>query len=94
MDFYWKRLLAWRPETKEERRGAYTVWLRSRDENDVPLPYRVVQFTDIGPSYGRYLSGDLIDDYLAQPGSFEPVWQEQDFGPMTTGRPTYTRCGE
>ena len=92
VDFHNTCLIGWRYEAKAERQDVITVWLRAYDNARVPIPYRVVQETRIGPSFDAYLGGDLIDDYLGQPGSVSTAWGDQSsvFG----GRPgTGVRCG-
>ena len=63
---------------RPERQDTFTVWLRVFERAaQVPIPYRVVQETRIGPSFAAYLGGDLIDDYLGQPGSASSAWGDQ-----------------
>ena len=78
VDFHRSSLLAYRQEPKTERKDTYTVWLRVfDDEGQVPVPYRVIQETNIGPSFAGYIGGDLIDDYLEQSGSSGRAWGDQ-----------------
>jgi hypothetical protein len=77
VDFHRTCLVGWRYEAKAERQDAITVWLRAYDDGLVPIPYRVVQETRIGPSFDAYLGGDLIDDYLGQAGSVSTAWGDQ-----------------
>jgi hypothetical protein len=57
-----------------------------------PIPYKVIQETNIVPTFGGYLGGDLIDDYLGGSGSASGAWGDQAlFG---GGRPaTGIYCG-
>ena len=79
MDFHRSCLIGWRFEAQAERQDAITVWLRASDKRTklIPIAYRVVQETRIGPSYSAYLGGDLVDDYLGQPGSQGTAWGNQ-----------------
>jgi hypothetical protein len=106
VDFHLSSLIAYRREPRPERQDTCTVWLRVFEEGgQMPIPYRVVQETLIGPSFAAYLGGDLIDDYLGQPGSVSSAWGDQSaFGnKVGTGRScamfgrkvgTGTVCGE
>ena len=103
VDFHFKSMLAYRREPKAERQDACTVWLRLFEEGGrVPIPYRVVHVTNLGPSFAQWLGGDLVDDYLGQPGSVSSAWGDQSavFGrrPSTgvyCGTPrTGVYCGE
>ena len=77
VDFHRSCLIGWRHEAKAERQDAITVWLRAYDDGRRPIPYRVVQETRIGPSFSAYLGGDVVDDYLGQPGSRTAAWDNQ-----------------
>ena len=91
VDFHKTCLLAWRYEAKSDRQDAVTVWLRAYyDGARVPIPYRVIQETMLGPSSSAYLGGDLVDDYLGQPGTQDTAWGNQA-GPYKS---TTRRCGE
>jgi hypothetical protein len=104
VDFHLSSLLAYRREPSAERQDMVTVWLRLFETGGrVPVPYRVVEVTNIGPSFAAYLGGDLIDDYLGQSGSGSSAWGDQSavYGggrPKTgvyCGRPkTGVYCGE
>lgn len=91
VDFAWEDVLAWRPEGKDGR-DAYTVWLRRRTkDDDKPIRYVVVQKSNLGAGDFDYLGGELIDDYVGQPGSMSPVWDEQSYFP-TGVKNTYRYC--
>ncbi len=78
VDFHRSCVLALRREPRPERRDTFTVWLRVFDlGSQMPVPYRVVQETNIGPSFAAYLGGDLIDDYLGASGSSSSAWGDQ-----------------
>jgi hypothetical protein len=77
VDFHESDLIAWRPEVKPDRKDAYTVWLRVFTGEQKPIPYRLIHETRIGPTFGAYLSGELIDDYLDQSGSASTAWGDQ-----------------
>jgi hypothetical protein len=97
VDFHFSDMLAYRHEPKTEHRDASTVWLRlyadpSSGAGQVPIPYRVVHESMLGPSFAQWVGGELIDDYLGQPGSVSTAWGDQSsvFG----GRPgTGVKCG-
>jgi hypothetical protein len=94
VDFHLSSLLAYRSEPTRERYDMVTVWLRIFEEaSQVTVPYRVVQVTNIGPSFAAYLGGDLIDDYLGPSGTGGSAWGDQSsvFGGGKPG--TGTRCG-
>ena len=91
VDFYWKDVLAWRPEGKEDRKDAYTIWLRNRREDMLPIVYQVVQKAELGGSYAGYLGGELIDDWLSQPDSQTVAWDDQTIGYIGRRR-TGTTC--
>jgi SAP domain len=92
VDFHFNDMLAYRREPKAERQDACTVWLRLFEKGGrVPTPYRVVQVTNLGPSYAGWLGGELVDDYLDQPGGFSTAWDNQA-GPYA--KYTTPRCGE
>jgi hypothetical protein len=74
VDFHLSALLAWRQEPKTERRDTCTVWLRGYTPQRVPWSYRIVEETVIGPTFATYLGGDLVDDYLGQPGASDSAW--------------------
>lgn len=93
VDFHRSCLIGWRYEAKAERQDAITVWLKASDDTLAPIPYRVVQETRIGPSFSAYLGGDLVDDYLGQPGLQGAAWDNQA-GPYAGGKYTTPRCGE
>jgi hypothetical protein len=90
VDFHRSSLLAYRREPRPERRDTFTVWLRVFETgSQMPIPYRVVQETVIGPSFATYLGGELIDDYLEQPGSSSAWGDQAVFG----GKPwSGTKC--
>jgi hypothetical protein len=108
VDFHRRSLLAYRREAKAERYDACTVWLRIFEEGgSVPIPYRVVQETMLGPSFALWLDGAVVDDYVEQGGSGS-AWGDQSAvfggGRYPTGKkcgvlgggryPTGARCGE
>jgi hypothetical protein len=93
VDFHRSSVLAVRREPRTERRDTFTVWLRIFEEGStVPVPYRVVHETILGPSFAGYLGGDLIDDYLGQPGSGSTAWGDQS-SPFGGGGKTGRTCG-
>ena len=72
VDFHFNSIAGYRHEPKAERQDACTVWLRLFEQGSVnPIPYRVVHVTLLGPSFAQWVGGDLVDDYLGQPGSGE-----------------------
>lgn len=77
VDFHETDLIAWRPEVKPDRKDAFTVWLRVFTGEQKPIPYRLIHETRIGPTFGAYLGGELIDDYLDQSGSVSTAWADQ-----------------
>jgi len=92
VDFHFNDMIAYRREPRAERRDTYTVWLRALSRGQ-PIPYRVVQETTIGLTFNAYLGGDLVDDYLGQPGSVSTAWGEQSSA-LGGGRwPTGAKCG-
>jgi hypothetical protein len=52
----------------------------------------VVQETVLGPSFAQWVGGDLIDDYLGQPGSGSTAWGDQS-SPFGGGGITGRKCG-
>jgi hypothetical protein len=97
VDFHFNDMLAYRHEPRTDHRDASTVWLRlyadpSSGPGQVPIPYRVVQETVLGPSFAQWVGGDLIDDYLGQPGSGSTAWGDQS-SPFGGGGITGRKCG-
>jgi hypothetical protein len=91
VDFFWRQVLAWRPERQSDRRDdGYTVWLRIRDENEVPYVYRVYETAVLG-SPGAYVGGALVEDYMSRPDSANVVWAEQEYGSLM-GKPSLRTC--
>jgi hypothetical protein len=94
VDFHSSSVLAVRREPRPERTDTFTVWLRVFQQGtQVPIPYRVIHETVLGPSFAAYLGGDLIDEYLGQPDTVTTAWGDQSslFG---GGRPgTGKQCG-
>ena len=92
MDVHLADMIAFRREPKAERRDTCTVWLRAFTEGK-PAVYRVIQETRLGPTFSAYLGGDLIDDYLDQPGFGSSAWGSQS-GMSLGNRPRTTApCG-
>ncbi len=94
VDFHRSCLIGWRYELKAERQDTITVWLKAVDKLGVPIPYRVVQETRIGPSFSTYLGGALVDDYLGQPGSQSSAWGTQAGLYGGGGKRTTPLCGD
>jgi hypothetical protein len=94
IDFHFDQMLAYRQEPKAESKDACTVWLRLYEpgRGDKPIPYRVVKVTNLVPSYAGYLGGDLVDDYLDQPGSQSSAWGTQAGLYGGGGKYTTSRC--
>jgi hypothetical protein len=91
VDFHLFSLLAWRQEPKTERKDTFTVWLRAFSTRGQPLPYRVIEETQVGPTFSTYLGGDLVDDFLGDSGTSGGAWGGGMYG---GGRPgTGYRCG-
>jgi hypothetical protein len=79
-------------EASTDRVDAWTVWLRTLNPaNGRPERYRVVRIEDLDPDGDRFVSGRLVEDYLARGAANAVVWDEQQFGP-TTGKLSVTRC--
>jgi hypothetical protein len=93
VDFHPSCCVCAEPETQPGREDAVTVWLRPLDDHRIPIPYRLVQETKIGPSYAAYLGGQLVDDYLEQSGPTNTAWGEQAGWGVAKKRTTLT-CGE
>ena len=67
VDFHRSSLLAYRRESRAERQDACTVWLRMFEEGGrLPIPYRVVHETTLGPSFATWLGGQVVDDYAGR----------------------------
>jgi len=94
VDFHPSSLVGYRYEPKAERQDAVTVWLKAYDARDLPIPYRVVQETRIGPSFAAYLGGELVDDYLEQSGPTNTAWGEQAGWAQGKRAGTTIVCGE
>ena len=95
VDFHKSCLIGWRYEAKADRQDAITVWLRAVDKSaGVPIAYRVVQETRIGPSSSAYLGGALVDDYLGQPDSQSSAWGTQAGLYGGGGKRTTPLCGD
>lgn len=94
IDFHFDSMVAYRQEPKAERQDACTVWLRLFEPNQVrPTPYRVVQVTNVGPTYSGWLGGELVDDYLGQPGFQSSAWGSQSGMTLGNKPKTTAPCG-
>lgn len=92
VDFHQNSLLAWRQEPKVERQDTYTVWLRGFSFERIPLSYRIVQETLIGPTFSTYIGGELVDDYLGRE-SGGTAWGNQSGMTLGNKPKTTAPCG-
>jgi hypothetical protein len=78
VDFHRSSLLAYRRDARTERQDACTVWLRVFDpDTTLPIAYRVVRESMLGPSFAQWLDGAVVDDYVEQGGAVGTAWGDQ-----------------
>ena len=88
-------MIAYRQEPTNENKDACTVWLKLYEDGGVkPIPYRVIKVTNLIPSFGGYLGGELVDDFFNQPSTQSSAWGTQNALYGGGGKYTTPRCGD
>jgi hypothetical protein len=79
------------PEVHPNRQEAQTVWLRRREvKTGIRIRYRIGSVQEVDEEQ-FFLSGRFVEDFMSRSESEQVVWDEQQYGPVTTAA-SFRRC--